>query len=225
MNFLPDDFAYERTTGSDNDSTEKRVTRILDEINNPYIIQWANSLGFRHLSYVKELNKYAELGTKVHSEIEDILKNINSPFYLTKYETPGAYAFYTWVNDKHKQNKKLKVLEIEKSIIGKYFCGTLDCLMQIDNEVYLIDFKTSNSIGYKYYMQLCAYRYLLILMGYEYPIDKMMILQVDKYNPDKYKEFIIDCKSDSDKIDLMTNAFLELVILSYKLDEVRQFKF
>ena len=57
-------------------------------------------------------------------------------------------------------------------------------------------------------------------------LDDLLALATDiEHNPDKYKEFIIDCKTDSDKIDLMTNAFLELVILSYKLDEVRQFKF
>lgn len=225
LEFLEGDFAQERTTGFDGDSNLKRVTKILDEINNPYIIQWANSLGFRHLSYTRELNKYAELGTKVHNEIEDILHRVNCPFYFTHYETPGAYAFYTWLDNKKKQGLKLKVLDIEKSIIGKYFCGTLDCIMQIGGETYLIDFKTSSSISYKYYMQLCAYRYLLILMGYKYHIDKMMILQVDKYNPDKFKEYIIDCKTDYDKIELITKAFLELVLLSYKLDEVRNYNF
>lgn len=225
LDFLKGDFAQDRVEGFDGDSNLKRVTKILDEINNPYIIQWANSLGFRHLLYTQELSKYANLGTKVHNEIEDILHRINCPFYFTNYETPGAYAFYTWLDEKKKQGLKLKVLDIEKSIVGKYFCGTLDCIMQIGGETYLIDFKTSNSISYKYYMQLCAYRYLLILSGYQYPIDKMMILQVDKYNPDKYKEYIIDCKKDIDKIDLMTNAFLELVLLSYKLDKLRKYKF
>lgn len=225
LDFLKEDFAQDRVEGFDGDSNLKRVTKILDEINNPYIIQWANSLGFRHLSYTQELSKYANLGTKVHNEIEDILHRINCPFYFTNYETPGAYAFYTWLDEKKKQGLKLKVLDIEKSIVGKYFCGTLDCIMQIGGKTYLIDFKTSNSISYKYYMQLCAYRYLLILSGYQYPIDKMMILQVDKYNPDKYKEYIIDCKKDIDKIDLMTNAFLELVLLSYKLDKLRKYKF
>ena len=225
MRILEGDYAVDRTSGFDGDSDIKRVTKILDEINTPEIVYWANSLGFRHLSYAKELRKYADLGTLVHSEIEDILTHVNSPFYFLKYETPGAYAFYTWLAFKRAQGIHLKTLDIEKSIIGKYFCGTMDAIMKLNDEVYLIDFKTSNVIGYKYYMQLCAYRYLLKLSGYPYEIDKLMILQVDKYDPDKFKEYIIDCKLEADKVDFLTNAFLELVLLSYQLDEIRGYKF
>lgn len=225
MRILLNDYAVEASSEQKENSNIKRVTKILDELNNPNIIFWANSLGFKHLSYIKELNKYAKLGTKVHEEAEDILKNINSPFYFLKYKTPGAYSFYSWIEEKRKKHLSLKTLEIEKSIIGKYFCGTLDAILKIGEEIYLIDFKTSFHISYKYIMQLCAYRYLLKLLNYKYNIDKLMILQLDKYDPDKFNEFVIDCNLEKDKVDLFTNAFLDLVLLSYNLDKIREYKF
>ena len=217
MRILEGDYAVDRTSGFDGDSDVKRVTKILDEINTPEIVYWANSLGFKHLSYAKELRKYADLGTLVHSEIEDILTHVNSPFYFLKYETPGAYAFYTWLAFKRAQGIHLKTLEIEKSIVGKYFCGTMDAIMKLNDEVYLIDFKTSNVIGYKYYMQLAAYRYLLYSQK-NINVEGCIILQFDKQNP-RYREFNLTFSNpyDYEFIENCHRAFFGLVYTYYNI--------
>ena len=51
-----------------------RVTVLLDTIKEDYLLQWANSLGWKRLSYTKTLQEYADIGTEVHNEIENFIK-------------------------------------------------------------------------------------------------------------------------------------------------------
>ena len=47
-----------------------RVTEILSKtIHEDYIVKWANYLGFKHLNYQDELDKYANIGTITHERI------------------------------------------------------------------------------------------------------------------------------------------------------------
>jgi hypothetical protein len=67
----------------------------------------------------------------------------------------------------------------------------------------MVDFKTSNHVGYKYFMQLAAYRYLIYIKK-NINLEGCLILQFDKEepnfteypltfsNPDEY-EFIENC--------------------------------
>ena len=51
-----------------------RVTEILSKtIHEDYIVKWANYLGFKHLNYQDELDKYANIGTITHERISQIL--------------------------------------------------------------------------------------------------------------------------------------------------------
>ena len=41
------------------------VTTIIHSLGNEEIIKWANSLGFRHIKYEQELDKYAQNGSLI----------------------------------------------------------------------------------------------------------------------------------------------------------------
>ena len=87
-------------------------------------------------------------------------------------------AFKEWwhgINECH----RVKVLGQEQSLFCEYFAGTYDLLISIDDKPYLIDFKTSNHVGYKYFMQLAAYRYLLYSQK-NINVEGCIILQFDK---------------------------------------------
>jgi len=59
-----------------NDKLVPRVTDILSKtIHEDYLMKWANSLGFRRINYMEELNRAAVCGTKAHSAIEKFLKH------------------------------------------------------------------------------------------------------------------------------------------------------
>lgn len=182
------------------------VTQVLSHINEDYIAQWANSLGFKGIGYRRELNRYAVEGTRVHSEIEHFLTNdlcMTDPVD----KTMGFMSFIQWFNDMgYERNILIEPIMLEKSLIGEYFCGTIDAVMRICNEVHIVDYKTSNNIGYKYFMQLSAYRYLLEEIGIN--VDKLTVLQLNKYES-KYKQYTIDIKQNEGLVESMFEAFLD----------------
>lgn len=181
------------------------VTQVLKHINEDYIAQWANSLGFKGLGYRRELNKYAVEGTKVHNEIEQFLTDglcMTDPVD----KTMGFMSFIQWFNDYgYEKNILIEPIMLEQSLIGKYFCGTIDAVMKIGNEVHIVDYKTSSTIGYKYFIQLSAYRYLLSKIGIN--VDKLTVLQLNKYDV-KYKQYTIDIKQNEELVDSLFNGFI-----------------
>lgn len=182
------------------------VTQVLSHINEDYIAQWANSLGFKGIGYCRELNRYAVEGTRVHSEIEHFLTEdlcMTDPVD----KTMGFMSFIQWFNDMgYERNILIEPIMLEKSLIGEYFCGTIDAVMRIGNEVHIVDYKTSSNIGYKYFMQLSAYRYLLEEIGIH--VDKLTVLQLNKYES-KYKQYTIDIKQNEELVDSLFSGFID----------------
>ena len=197
------------------------MTQVLKPKKNNHIAQWANSLGFKGLGYRRELNKYAVEGTKVHNEIEHFLTEglcMTDPVD----KTMGFMSFIQWFNDYgYEKNTLIEPIMLEQSLIGKYFCGTIDAVMKIGNEVHIVDYKTSSNIGYKYFIQLSAYRYLLSKIGIN--IDKLTILQLNKYES-KYKQYTIDIKSNIDLVDSLFTGFINTLDSLNIINELRQLK-
>ena len=195
------------------------VTQVLKHINEDYIAQWANSLGFKGLGYRRELNKYAVEGTKVHSEIEYFLTDglcMTDPVD----KTMGFMSFIQWFNDTGYINDTLiEPIMLEQSLIGKYFCGTIDAVMKIGNEIHIVDYKILSTIGYKYFIQLSAYRYLLSKIGIN--VDKLTVLQLNKYDV-KYKQYTIDIKSNIDLVDSLFTGFINTLDSLNIINELRQ---
>lgn len=140
------------------------VTELLSFIDSEGLIGWANRIGRQGLDNREVANKAAEFGTMVHESIEKYLKGKET----TNNVCLDAFKeWWTGINSCH----RIRILGQEKSLICEYFAGTYDLLITIDDKPYLIDFKTSNHVGYKYFMQLAAYRYLLYTQ-------KILILKV-----------------------------------------------
>lgn len=201
-----------------------RVTRILDAmINEKYIAQWANSLGFKRISYNKALSEAASKGTYTHNAIEKLLKN-NEYLDITtipleyRFTVENTYSsFLSWYNI---IKDKSKLIFSEKTLICKYFGGTLDCLMEIDGKLWIIDFKTSNHMSYRYLLQLSAYRYMLKkILNIE--VDGCLVLMLSK-DDISFREYIIDL-SDLSKKKFMSNCeetFFALTYAYYKRYEI-----
>ena len=58
-------------------------------------------------------------------------------------------SFLKWWDDINNGND-VELVFSEKSLLCKYFGGTLDCLLKINGKYWLIDFKTSNHIEYSF---------------------------------------------------------------------------
>lgn len=187
-----------------------RVTEIISKmIHEDSIVLWANNLGFRHIRYRDALNEAANIGTRVHSSIEHYLKD------KSESDLISLEAFKKWWNILTSSNK-VEVLGQEEKLTCPFFGGTYDLLLKINDVIYLVDFKTSNHVTYKYYIQLAAYNYMLKAMNIN--IGGVIILQVSKTSPE-YNEYVLDLSNPIHKeyFDLCERTFLSLVYGYYHI--------
>ena len=199
-----------------------RVSTILSTmIHEEFLDKWIYTLAFyKRKNYISEREKAAFIGTKAHECIENFLMN-NLDFSeinkLSIYYQNKIYncleSFIKWYSDIAPYNN-IKIIDLEKELVCPYYGGTCDLLIEINGRLFLGDFKTSNNIGYKYFLQLSAYKYILENSGYK--IDGCIILQVDK-STIAYEEYVLDFNNIDHKsfIDLCTNCFLSLVYSYY----------
>ena len=166
-----------------------RVTEVLSAmLHDDFLMNWANGLGWKRIGYRAFLKAAAEKGTYSHLAIEKFLKtgiipkleelNIPNNEYFNTVKSTFT-AFHKWWEFISSQHKEIKLVYSEEKLICKYFGGTCDCVLKVDDEYWLIDFKTSSHMNYKYSLQLSAYKYLLKeLKGID--ISKAITLLLDK---------------------------------------------
>lgn len=190
------------------------VTQILSKcINEPYIAKWANYLGFKRIKYQEELNRAAAIGTKGHNAIEAYISN------KTEDDTNMCLqSFLLWWNIIN-ANNKTEIIGMEEAIVLPYCGGTYDLLLNINGKVYLVDFKTSNHVSYKYFIQLAAYRHMLYV-NKSINIDGCIVLQVDKHEP-MFTEYLLDFSIDDHYafIEHCADTFFSLCLSYYHISQ------
>lgn len=206
-----------------------RTTEILsDMLHEDYLMTWANNIGlYKKQKYKDVLDEAAKKGEFVHNAIEDYIQNnseLNTNIIPYKIVTEISYAYGSFKKwwDIISQNN-IKVVMQEQKLVCPWFGGTLDLLIEIGGKLYLLDFKTSNHVSYKYFLQLAAYRY--ILRNYlNIEIYGCGIIKLDKFKI-KFDEFIID-KSMNDYEEFMNlceSTFLSLVYAYYNRNCVENY--
>ena len=188
-----------------------RVTEIISKmISEEYLLYWANSLGFKHQGYKKTVQRAADIGSGSHDLINRFL--LGETFTTNNIPYLG---FRKWWIDINSSND-VKIIGTEQKITCPYFGGTYDLLIEINGLIYLVDFKTSNHVSYKYYLQLAAYKYMLELQGYI--ISGCIILQLNKEKIE-YTEYplIFSNPLHLDYINKSLNTFLSLAYGYYNI--------
>lgn len=205
-----------------NGNVVPRVTEILSKcIHSDSLIYWANSLGFKHNSYKKTMEMYAGWGTDCHNHIDKFIesdfKERGTPDSIQAMNAFDSYLF--WFDD-ISQTNNVYVKMHEQPIACRYFGGTLDGLYEINGKLYLIDYKTSNTITFKYCLQLAAYRYILRI-EYGIEVDGVLILQLSK-NEISYKEWFLDFNISEhlQYIQECEHAFLAILYSYYNILKV-----
>lgn len=189
-----------------------RVTEIISKmISEEYLLYWANSLGFKRQGYKKTVQTAADIGSVSH----DLISRFLSGEIFTSDNIPYLGFRKWWIDIS--SNNQVKVIGSEVSLSCPYFGGTYDLLVEINGLLYLVDFKTSNHVSYKYYLQLSAYKYMLELQGYQ--IAGCIILQLDKKEI-KYTEYplIFSNPQHLDFINRCFNTFLSLVYAYFNIN-------
>lgn len=134
------------------------VTTILDEAGPvPYALkQWFKNNSAQDIE--EKSSTALTFGSRMHDAYEKIFNGVplflNKDYPLTK-EKKHIYSVYSWASQ-----VKPEVIQTECVVASKEFqyAGTLDLLCKIDNEYWVIDFKTSAGIYDSYLWQVEAYR-------------------------------------------------------------------
>jgi hypothetical protein len=174
-----------------------RVTEILSKmVSEDYLMYWAQKMGRAGKDIDELRDSAADKGTIVHGFCENFLRYRMLPdFSILPYEhrrmcTNAFYGFMLWM-DNINNNYHWKPLMIEQSISCDLYGGTLDALLEIGGKKYLIDFKTSNYISWKYTLQLAAYRRALREV-YGIDVDGCCILRMEKYKKTHPEEMMFN---------------------------------
>lgn len=188
-----------------------RVTEIISKmISEEYLLYWANSLGFKHQGYKKTVEAAANIGSETHDLINKFLlgEQFNS-------DNIPYLGFRKWWIDVTSSNN-VKIIGTEQELTCEYFGGTYDLLLEINGLLYIVDFKTSNYMSYKYFLQLSAYKYMLELKGYN--IAGCIILKLNK-SKIEYEEYplIFSNQQHKDFMDRCTHTFLSLTYGYYNI--------
>lgn len=136
------------------------VTHIISLLNKKGLMDWSNWLGLQRIKYRAFLDEKALLGTLVHNKIEcDICKTHYSPHIDYKLEREADVRFNYYLQWKRDCNVIPKYSELR--LHNERYGGTIDFIGTVNNELALVDFKTSKKPHFTHFMQLAAYLNLL----------------------------------------------------------------
>jgi len=147
------------------------VTTILNVLNKPALVPWANKLGLRGIDSSRYVDDKAAIGTLAHYMILCHLKNETpdvSDYSTKQIDQSETCLIKYW--DWEKQHT-LQTILAEHPLVSQIdkYGGTLDWYGYIDNALTLLDFKTGKGIYPEMGYQLAAYLSLLAEAGYTAP--------------------------------------------------------
>lgn len=151
---LPDSRFYKR-----NKKYYPSITHILSVYpKGPHFNEWLKKVGFGANHIVRQA---AKEGTQVHNMIEDYLKGeemnfltpIGTPFYTPKIWQMFLKFVEFW------ETYKPKLIHTEVYLFSDELkiAGTCDLVCEIDGEIWIIDFKTSNYLSTTFDLQTAIY--------------------------------------------------------------------
>jgi ribosomal protein S18 acetylase RimI-like enzyme len=129
------------------------------------LLQWAFKQGQSGVgSLYEKRDEAADIGTRAHSLIERHINGEDLTKILQSEESEQAVnAFKQYL--KWERQTKLKLLskyqEVQLVSPTHQFGGTPDAIGEIDGEILLLDWKTSNGVYPDYLIQLAAYQHLV----------------------------------------------------------------
>ena len=188
------------------------------------LLHWAFKQGQSGAATLYEqANKAADIGTAAHGMIEahingDDVQKALKEFNLPDEDYPKAQnAFDMYIKWEKQTGLKMlsKYQEIQLVSTKYMFGGTPDAIAEIDGEIVLLDWKTSNGVYQDYIIQLAAYQHLIndgIRMDTEEPLPFKVVagahlLRFAKEYPDFGHHYFGDLKSAWRQFQLFREAY------------------
>jgi len=144
------------------------VTQILSAvIAKPKLQKWANQLGLNNKILDDENKTTLGIGKLLHTYIQaDLSGAVVDEVGYTVWEVGMAKKSFDQYL-KWKSDKQIKTIKLEYKMVSERYKygGTLDALLELNSELTLLDWKTSNFMSLDYKLQLAAYLFLLQEQG------------------------------------------------------------
>jgi hypothetical protein len=192
-------------------------TTLLQVLNTPSLLYWANKIGREGKYYSSEMAKASRIGTLTHALIEkyfkghvdDLQEKLSACYDNEKIQAFKAFKnFQNWADE-----NEFELLGSELQLVSDTYNygGTIDYYGLINGVLMIMDFKTSNYFNKKMFLQLAGYRQLLIEHGYD--VDAVMILKLSK-TEDKFEIK----RKEADELDDYFKLF-KFCIATHKVNE------
>lgn len=193
-------------------SDGKRVpgaTTITGLLNKPYLVKWANNLGLEGIDSSKYTDEAASIGTLAHQMVQDHLQK--RPTVMSNYSANqidlAQNSFLSYLH--WEEGHKVEPIICEVPLVSemRLYGGTVDCYCLLDGVPTIVDFKTGKAIYDEYFVQVAAYKELLIEHGY--PVEQIKILRIGRDETEGFEE-----RTVTDARDYMT-IFEDLLDIYY----------
>jgi len=168
------------------------VTTVLNELNKPALVKWANKLGLQGVDSDRYKDELADIGTLTHyfimCHLQEEVPNVSE---YSPVQVDAAKACYKKYVDWELRNPVRPLLVEEALVSEKYQFGGRPDLFALCSGLFLLgDFKTNaKGIFPEMVYQVAAYRVLLIEQGYR--VTRAVILRIGRDDPEGCEERIL----------------------------------
>jgi len=153
------------------------VTTVVGNATKHGILAWQKRVGFAEAEKIRRSSAWR--GTQYHNLVEKYLKN-----ELEEIKKSEGLPTYLFRSARETLNRISDIHAIEAPLFSRNLCiaGRVDCIAKFDNELAIIDFKTTKNLKKeehleKFFVQEAAYAYMYYeLTGVE--VDKLVTLSV-----------------------------------------------
>jgi PD-(D/E)XK nuclease superfamily len=135
------------------------VTTVLSVLDKPYLVAWANKMGLQGIDSRKYTDEAATVGTLAHYLVECELAGVEPELGdFTPNQIDRAGHSFSHFQQWRAQHDLSPVLVEAQLVSERYrYGGTVDCVAWFDEDLTLLDFKTSSGIYEEMKWQVSAY--------------------------------------------------------------------
>ena len=126
---------------------------------NKYFWKWK----FTNPDADKIFKEAGEYGSAVHEDIEEFIKGNDVDYIdLEENEKKSFFMFIEWFKKLQEENE-VEIIACEKMVINHKdkYAGTIDLILKINGELWIVDVKTSKAIWPSHRLQLSAYKHAM----------------------------------------------------------------
>lgn len=168
------------------------VTTVVGLLNKPALVKWANKLGLEGTDVTKYVDKAANIGTCAHYMVQCHLAGEEPD--LSDYSARdinlaenALLKYWDW-----EKQFTIEPILLETPLVSekKRYGGTIDCYAKLNGEPWLIDFKTGKGLYDEMFIQVAAYKNLLLENGYK--VKGAAILRIGRDETEGFEYRVLD---------------------------------